>query len=196
MLVSGLMGSIVIGALLAGSIHLQRSFASQKDYSRGLTNQTLLVDYLALDLRRAKTVTATGFNVLTVQIPDFYTGNQNGAERREPTIALVTRAQSRMVEAFYGAAYTTCVQVRYYKTGTNIYRQEGTKTALAIADTVDFETDYPQIDDPDNPGFLIDDLKRVTLSIRFTPTVKRQGLADTDRQTYLFDTITLRNLGN
>lgn len=186
--------AIIMSGVLAASVQLQRNFAAHKDYTDGVANQTLLLDYLAMDLRRARVVTALGDNQLTVEIPDYYTGNLNGRERRDPTIQVVTRANSRMREVYYGPTADASIQVRYYKQGNVIFREEESRGAFAIADHVDFEADYPLVPDPDNPGGHIADTGRVSLTVSFVPTVKRAGFTDAQREMFVFTAIQLRNL--
>lgn len=195
-MITAVTSAFVMGSLLVASVQLQRNFASHQDYTRGVTNQMLLADYLAIDLRSARSITAMADNALTVQVAPYATTALNGRGRNDPTIALITARNSRMLRAYYGATPDTSVQVRYYKNGKTIYREEAGRGTLAIADGVNFDVAYPLIADPDNAGSMVNDLTRVTVSVEWTPTLKRSGLRDVDRQTFLFNTVTLRNIGN
>jgi Tfp pilus assembly protein PilV len=181
---------LLMSTLIAGSLQLQRNIATDQDYSKGLSNQMLVSDWLALDLRRARSITAMDANTLTVLVSDYYTSD--GKTRRDPTISLTTRANSRTLEAYYGASADTTVEIRYYKAGDVVYRSEGTRGALAIADHVNFDFDP----DPDGTGATFADTTKVDLAVQFVPLVKRRGLTDSQRETYIFNTVCLRNIGN
>jgi Tfp pilus assembly protein PilV len=181
---------MLMSTLIAGSLQLQRNIATHQDYSKGLSNQMLVSDWLALDLRRARAITAMDANTLKVLVSDYYTSD--GKTRRDPTISLVTRANSRTLEVYYGALADTMVEISYYKSGDVVYRREGARGALAIADHVNFDFDP----DPDGTGATFADTTKVDLAVQFVPLVKRRGLTDSQRETYIFNTVCLRNIGN
>src|ERR1700759_3598554 len=53
-------GTAVLAAFTYGSVALQRSFAAIEDYTKGMNDQMRISDYLALDMRRAYTISLTG----------------------------------------------------------------------------------------------------------------------------------------
>ena len=53
------MTAVVVVAALSGIVALQKSYAATEQYASGMADQARLLDYLALDLRRAMTISAT-----------------------------------------------------------------------------------------------------------------------------------------
>lgn len=113
-------------ALMAGVLSLSSSFASADDYSRAQEDQLNLSDFLSLDLRRATNiVTSNDTNVLLrVEIPT-YTNN--------PTITSDGRVT-------YGTTPTT---ITYTRSGSDIRRTESnsvTNITIRVArDVSDFD---------------------------------------------------------
>ncbi|HYR59211.1 MAG TPA: prepilin-type N-terminal cleavage/methylation domain-containing protein [Chthoniobacteraceae bacterium] len=59
---------IIIGALLAGSIGLQRSFHASESYATSQSDERRLIDYIARDLRRAIGIAACGASGANVKV--------------------------------------------------------------------------------------------------------------------------------
>ena len=77
MAVAGGIATAILAGLSFASVALQRSFVAIEDYAKGQNDQMRISDYLALDLRRAFSVTITGSPTqppVTVKltIPNFY----------------------------------------------------------------------------------------------------------------------------
>ena len=195
-MLSAALSGIILASVIGASMQLQRNFASHRDYTEGMTNQMLVSDFIAMDLRRAKSITAMDENVLTLKIADYYNTATSGSTRREPSLTMVTRANSRTFEAYYGTNPDAIVQVRYYKQNGTIFREEGARGSIAIANDIDFDVSYPLIPDPDDPGSMVSDTRNVSVTVEFIPKTKRSGFSDLDRQTYIFETINLRNAAN
>ncbi len=68
---AGAATSLVLAALVAGSMALQRTFAATLDYANGQDDQMRISDYLAVDMRRSVGVT-TSSNGVTITLPNFY----------------------------------------------------------------------------------------------------------------------------
>ncbi len=71
-------GAMILAGFTAASVALQRSFVAIEDYTKGTNDQMRISDYLALDMRRAYSVTLSGNCAqppltVTVTIPNFYT---------------------------------------------------------------------------------------------------------------------------
>ena len=70
-------GTVILAGFTAASIALQRSFVAIEDYAKGQNDQMRISDYLALDLRRAFSVSISGSSAqppvtVTLTIPNFY----------------------------------------------------------------------------------------------------------------------------
>jgi type II secretory pathway pseudopilin PulG len=116
--------------LITGVISMQKSFLASRHHVLAQSDQLLLLDYMGLDLRRALSVSASG-SELTVTIPDYYSGD---GTPRNPRI--------EGSQAVYGPSPTT---LRYYKSGSTIYRSEnGVATALA-RDVSDFQMTFENL---------------------------------------------------
>ncbi len=96
MIISMAVSVLVIGALLLGSISLQKSLHASETYASSYSDQRRLIDYLARDLRRSIEVTATDSDglpfdptagpltvadksALTVTLPGYYQSNSPGS---------------------------------------------------------------------------------------------------------------------
>lgn len=79
MMVALAIGSVVVGGAMAGIVFLQKSYAATEQYAVNLADQSRLMDYLTLDLRRAvkadaPTTDGSGnVNGLTLYVPGYYT---------------------------------------------------------------------------------------------------------------------------
>ena len=106
------MSAIALVATMTGVVALQKSYAATEEYATGMADQARLLDYLALDLRRAVPVPATGTTAaqpawaldkdgqgLTVNVPNYYRFNARDTAHGfpvtnppayDPTTAVVT----------------------------------------------------------------------------------------------------------
>jgi Tfp pilus assembly protein PilW len=164
----------ISAALLSAAVALQRCYAASDDFMIAKCDQMRLSDYLALDLRRALTVTTgtSGNTIVTVAIPNYY---DTTGQPRTPTLAAGQTVN-------YGAAGSTSVNVTYTKSGSSIFRQEGANPALEIAANVtDFQVTVQDLD------------KVVKTQITFAPQFSRNSGADGRTATTVFNTTLLRN---
>ncbi len=166
----GIFSAVSIG-LLMGFTSLERNFAATTDFATNQTDQMRMSDYMARDLRRALSVSATT-NDTTITIPSYYDGSGT--------------PQTPHLDGKGGVYYGTSgssVSVRYYLLGGTIYRREDALTAVAVADNVkDFI-------------FSVTDLgKVVTTKITFNPTFMSSGAtANAIAATAFYNTTLLRN---
>ncbi len=86
------MTAVVVVAALSGIVALQKSYAATEEYGTGMADQARLLDYLALDLRRAMTISATitpwtmdaDGQGLTINVPDYYHFNPSDPQHQFP----------------------------------------------------------------------------------------------------------------
>jgi prepilin-type N-terminal cleavage/methylation domain-containing protein len=165
-------GAVALTAVLSGAIAMQRCFVGAEDFATAKTDQARLSDYIALDLRRALTVTAgtDGSTLMTVQIPDYYDG---AGKPKTPTITKYV--------ANYGDPAKP-VTVVYRKIGSSIFRQENAATSQEIAANVeDFQ-------------LTVQDLgKVVKTQVTFAPRFQHTATAAARTATTVFGTTLLRN---
>src|SRR5215467_10373422 len=152
MMVAVAAGSLMLGAVLAAGVALQRSFAAVEGYSIAEGDQLRVLDYIAMDCRRALTASVAN-NTLTLTVPVYYDSNSN------PTTPSLTNG---------AVSYATgTVTITYSQSGTNFNRHivvadsGGTTTSdvtTAIATNVASFTVAPQ-----------DLTSSVSCSITFSP---------------------------
>jgi hypothetical protein len=69
-------GSMILAAVMIAGVALQRSFAAVEGYSVAEGDQLRVLDYIAMDCRRALSAAVSG-NTLTLKLPVFYDGSNN-----------------------------------------------------------------------------------------------------------------------
>jgi prepilin-type N-terminal cleavage/methylation domain-containing protein len=111
--------SILLAALMAGSIAIHRSFAASERLARAKGDLLRVADYMARDLRNATSVNTTpqSPSLLSLTVGDYY--NQNGTASN-PTDDVPNAPVLGRYGATYGAAPLT---VRYVRAGTRIGRE-------------------------------------------------------------------------
>ncbi len=131
MMVSLGCGSLILAALMAASVGLQRSFAAVEGYSMAEGNQLRVLDYIAMDCRRARSASVAN-NTLTLTVPGYY---QPDGTASTPAFNSATNA----VQYNGGATYT----IQYSQSGSSFVRTVGPtstwptgNTATAIATNV------------------------------------------------------------
>lgn len=161
----------VSAGLFMGFISLERSFAATTDFAINHADQMRISDYLALDLRRALSVTA-GTNDTVINIPAYY--DTTGAVR-DPTL-------DGQGGVNYGPAGTS-VRIHYYLASGSIFRQAGTDPAAELATNVE-----------DFTFNVTDSGKVVATKITFNPIFRSTGAsAAATAATAFYNTTLLRN---
>jgi Tfp pilus assembly protein PilW len=145
MMVSLGCGSLILAALMAASVGLQRSFAAVEGYSTAEGNQLRVLDYIAMDCRRAipdlndpdttdLTAVKVTANTLTLHVAGYY---QPAGTPYAPTFNSPTKAIQ------YNGGATTSYKIQYSKSGSDFVRTVGPtaswptgNTATAIATNV------------------------------------------------------------
>ena len=152
MMVAVAAGSLMLGAVLAAGVALQRSFAAVEGYSIAEGDQLRVLDYIAMDCRRALTASVAN-NTLTLTVPVYY----------DSTSVPITPTLTNGAVS-YG---TGTVTITYSQSGSNFNRRivvadsGGTTTSdvtTAIATNVSSFTVAPQ-----------DLTSSVSCSITFSP---------------------------
>ena len=101
------MTAVILVAALSGVVSLQKSYASTEQYGIGMADETRLLDYLALDLRRAMSISATTApwttdpdgQGLKINVPDYYRFNPSDTQHLFPI------ANDPVYDASTGTAY-------------------------------------------------------------------------------------------
>lgn len=125
---------MMAGGMMVALSTLQRSFRASQHHAQSQTEQTRILDHIALDLRRALSVSVSGTGdakQITLKIPDYYDATGNP---RDPVITPTG-------ELVYGSAAAPA-EVVYYKSGASIMRSENGKAAALATNVQDFALDY------------------------------------------------------
>jgi Tfp pilus assembly protein PilW len=142
--------TIAVGAIYVGSITLQKSFRAAQHYADAQAGQLRVLDYVAMDLRRAVDWTASG-NELRMKIPNFYDATDEAHPTpRDPRV-------SANGEVYYGASPADITEVRYYslertdKSGrkiSDVYRAVtsggNTRSTVLVKGVEEFKPVYEQ----------------------------------------------------
>jgi type II secretory pathway component PulJ len=117
-LIAAVAASIVLGGLMMGSVALMRSFSASDRLARTQSDLHRVADYMARDIRNARSVNATanGTTMLTITAADYY--NRNGTPTNLADDVANNPSLGR-TGATYGANPVT---IRYRKTGAQILR--------------------------------------------------------------------------
>lgn len=168
MLVATSIATMLSAGLITAIISLQKSFLASRHHIVAQSEQMLLLDYMGLDLRRALTVT-TSKTDLTITIPDYYAAN---GTPRDPQIQGST--------ATYGPVPKT---IRYYKTGSVIYRSEANVPATLATNVSDFQMTFRDLG------------QSISVTITFEPKYQLWGWQTNNRRasTTTYTSTLLRN---
>ena len=118
-------GSLILAAVLTAGVCLQRSFAAVEGYSMAEGDQLRVLDYIAMDCRRALSASVAN-NVLTLTVPTYY---QAGGTPYAPTFNAVSNA----IQYNGGATYT--IEYSKSQSGDSFVRKVGPTTTWPIGIT-------------------------------------------------------------
>lgn len=105
-------GTFILAAIIAASVSLQRNFAAMEAYSTIEGDQLRVLDYIAMDSRRATSASVNN-GMLTLTLPVYYnSGSTPAYQAYTPTLSngVIT----------YGSG---SVQVYYWQSGKNFVRE-------------------------------------------------------------------------
>jgi Tfp pilus assembly protein PilW len=128
-LVGAAIGSMILAALLLGSVALLRTFKAVEDYSDASIDQARILDYIARDVRRATTVNLLQNPTrLALTVPDQYASTS----KTDRTFRSPTPATAGVV---YGSG---TVNVVFFLSGKNFIRQESGVDSVIATNVTDF----------------------------------------------------------
>ena len=168
--------SVVGAALLMGFVSLKRNYAATTDFAINHADQMRISDYMAMDFRRAVKVDPPNRNDVSIYIPTYYDDSTPALNPRTPTL-------DGKGGVYYGALNAS-IRVRYYLSGSAIYRQEGLAAPVVLAsDVQDFIFDTTDLG------------KVIKTSITFKPTFRSAGARPRRLRpaTAFYNTTLLRN---
>jgi hypothetical protein len=166
--VSAAITTVMAAGLLVGAITVQKSFAASRHHIDAQAQQMRVTDYLALDLRRALTVT-TATDQITLTIPEYFDGSGT------PILPTVNGGRIK-----YGPNPIT---VTYFKRADTIVRQEGNVETIIATDVDDFQLNFQDLG------------QSVTASVTFIPRFQFSSNANASVRdgTATYATTLLRN---
>jgi hypothetical protein len=173
-------GAIILASVLTAGVALQRSFAASESYSTTAGDQLRVLDYIAMDCRRALAASISG-NVLTLTLPVYY----NSASSNVPNNPVLASGALS-----YGSGSVTVI---YAQSGSNFTRQvvvraaDGTTrsdTTTAIARNVATFTVTPR-----------DLTSSLSCAITFSPKFTFLASANAIAGTTVYCNTFLRNAG-
>jgi len=174
LMVSMACGLILLAAVIAAGVALERSCAAAESYRTAEGNQLRILDYVAMDARRcysaAVTTDANGIYTLTLTVPSMYDASGNLVDPQFDSNGAIG----------YGNPPATTT-IKYYQSGTNFVREiVGISTTAIAANVADFTLT------------LQDLTSSVTCSITFLPKFASSG-ANNTAGTTLYCKAALRN---
>lgn len=171
LLISCCIFSAISVGLLMGFTSLERNYSATSDFAVNHGDEMRISDYMALDLRRATSLTAAD-NDTTIYIPSYYDSSGNP---QTPTL-------DGEGGVYYGASGSS-VKIHYYLLAGSIYRQQDTAAPVALATNVaDFVFN------------ITDSGKVVSTQITFKPTFNSSGAsAAATMATAFYNATLLRN---
>jgi hypothetical protein len=114
--------SILLAVLTTAAVALQRAATAVEAYSVSEADQLRVSDYIALDVRRARTVSVSG-GILTLTIPDYYTANNDNPTWTDAApVGLVDDGYGGFTYGSGGVIAATTT-IRYYQQGTSFIRE-------------------------------------------------------------------------
>ena len=123
-------GTLVLAAIVAAGVSLQKSYGALEAYSTAEGDQLRVLDYIAMDCRRATTATVTPVtvngvteNALVLTLPTYYSSStSNSATFNTPSVT----SGSLVFGTISGGtvtANTDIVTVTYEQNGNNFIRE-------------------------------------------------------------------------
>jgi type II secretory pathway component PulJ len=138
-------GSLILAAVVAAGVCLQRSFAAVESYSVSQGDQLRVQDYIAMDSRRAVWGSITGLTGNTPAVDNgYWSGGAWVHDATKPVALLLTipayydsngNAQAPQYSSgniVYGSSGGT-TSISYYQSGTSIMRQVGTSSTVCTS---------------------------------------------------------------
>lgn len=117
-------GSLIFAGVITASVALQRSYSAIESYSTMEGDQLRVLDYMAMDIRRAISVCVSN-NVLTLTLPVYYSSISSSAVANgpNPSAGNMTACDGTAVNPYmYYGSSNGVVTISYQKSGSNFTR--------------------------------------------------------------------------
>jgi hypothetical protein len=179
MLMSASCGTFILAAVIAASVSMQRSFAAMQNYSQIEGDQLRVLDYIAMDTRRATsasigTVTVSNGstniteNQLVLTVPAYYSAMDNTATVNAPTL-------SNGAISYGGGTVTIKYYIKFYNLAGNAAGNVGFFVREVVNGATDNITPIARNVSTFtvNPIMQSNPWSSISCSIMFFPTFKR-----------------------
>ena len=200
MMISASVGVLIMGAIILTTISFQNVSNATDDYYKATSDQVRVLDYIALDMRRAINGSVSNTTqTLTLTLPDYIDYSQNPPTPRTPTIAL----SGTVGTVTYGTTPPTVVYAVTGSSPNQVITRTYTSSVGAVTTTTLTATaaDYQfSCFDPNNAGSTTNfsfgaagQPTSITAKITFMPKFNRLNLASSRAATIASMTMLLRN---
>lgn len=134
MMMSVACGGFILAVVVVAGVAMQRSYAAVEAYSTAEANQLRVLDYIAMDCRRAIAVCVSN-GVFTLTLPTYYSSTGTNAVENTPSVAntTVTACDGSTVTPLTYYASGGIIQVNYQQSGTNFTREVIVKNSSGTA---------------------------------------------------------------
>ena len=199
LMISLAVGSLILAAVVSSTIAMQKLFAATDQYYMATSDQMRVLDFIALDMRRAVTGNVSNSaQTLTLTLPDYVDYTQSPPAPRTPTVSVMGKviygasaSQPTVSYSISGTAPNQVIQRTY--TGSNGSVVTTTLTSAAANYQISFF-------DPANPGSTtafslggFGQASSLTAQITFAPRFNRLNFASSRQSATASMTMLMRN---
>lgn len=199
LMVSLAVGSLILAAVASGTIAMQKLFVATDQYYMATSDQMRVLDFIALDMRRAVSGSVSnGAQTLALTIPDYVDYTQNPPAARSPSVSATGKvtygaaaSQPTVVYALSGTAPNQVIQRTLTAADGSV-----AKTTLTSA-AANYQMSFF---DPANPGSTtafslggIGQPSSITAQITFAPRFNRLNLTSSRQAATASMTMLMRN---
>ena len=131
-MMSAATGSLILGAILTSGVALQRSYMAVEAYSTAGGDQLRVLDYVALDCRRAMSATINGLTGTTPQITQGSWVNTGGTSTTLNGVVTITGGTGQWVPSGTGPTTLILSLPPYYDPANNYAPLNPTLTSGAV----------------------------------------------------------------
>jgi Tfp pilus assembly protein PilW len=198
LMISISVGVLILAAVVSAVVAMQTLFVATDQYYMATSDQTRVLDFIAMDLRAALSGTVSNqAQTLTLTLPDYIDYTQNPPAPRSPTLSATDIVA-------YGSSATPPT-VLYTVTGTApnqviqriLTTSTGVTTTTLTAAAANYQMSFFT---PTNPGSVtpfslgrIGQPSTLTALITFAPRFNRLNLASSRQAATASMTMTMRN---
>ena len=199
LMVSLAVGSMILAAVASGTIAMQKLFVATDQYYMATSDQMRVLDFIALDMRRAvRGSVSNSAQTLTLTLPDYVDYTRNPPVPRSPSVSATGKviygasaSQPTVIYAISGTAPNQVIQ----RTLTGSDRSVATTTLTSAA--ANYQMSFFDPADPrSTTGFSLGGIGQassLTAQITFAPRFNRLNLTSSRQSATASMTMLMRN---